>query len=245
MHWHWQNLNERRAGADGRHPKSVPWHGRAWLYLAELISLRLEWHLWSRSCGVSVSIENELKLHLAFPPVSLWFSVEAPMFWRKYGEGRELRLDVHDWAIWWSLWTDTSGWSSKTPRYRHGAFHILDFLLGRHRYSSRPLACEWIEVPMPERTYYGVAQLEEASWDRARWFAKRLLRVEVKMLPGEQVPHPGKGENSWDCGEDATYSITMPAASIEDGIAGLVGSVLRSRRRHGGRGWRPEAQAAE
>ncbi len=242
MRWHWQNLNERRAGADGRHPKGAPWHGRAWLHIAGRIALRLEWNLWSRSCGVSVSVEDELKLHFALPPISFWFAIEAPIFWRKYGEGREFSLNVHDWTIWWNFWTDNMGWSSKTPRYRHGAFHILDFLFGRHRYSSRPLACEWVEVPMPERTYYGAAQIEEASWSRACWFAKRLLRVEVKMLPGEQLPHPGKGENSWDCGEDATYGITMPAGSIEDGIAGLVGSVLRSRRRYGGRGWRPAAE---
>jgi len=241
MHWNWQNLNERRTGQDGKTPLGLPWYGRAWMHFANRVALRFEWHLRSWSCGISAEVDQELKLHFALPPFSFWFTIEAPIFSRKYGKGRELRVSIHDWSLWWNFWTDNMGWSSKTPRYRNGAFHLIDFLFGRTRYEERPLACEWIEVPMPERTYYGAAQLQEATWRRARWFPRRLTRAELKMLPGEQVPHPGKGENSWDCGEDEIFSMTTPADSIEDGIARLVGSVLRSRRRHGGRGWRPQS----
>lgn len=244
MHFHWQNLNEGRTGADGKTPLGLPWHGRAWLYLASKFALHLEWHLWRWSCGASVSVDDELKLHLAIPPASFWFSVEAPIFSRRYGEGRELRLNVHDWAVWWNLWTDTSGWSSKTPWYRNGCLHIDDLFLGKVTYSTRKLdECE-VEVPMPERCYRGRAVLEEATWKRPRWFAKKLVRVNIEMLKGEQVPFPGKGENSWDCGEDAAYGFGGPARSIEAGVAMMVESVLMSRRRHGGRGWRPETKAA-
>lgn len=241
MRWNWQNLNERRADSDGRQPKGLPWHGRAWLHLADRLRFRFEWHLLSRSCGVSVEVDEELKMHFAVPPCSFWFSVEAPRFSRKYGEGRELRLDVHDWALWWNVWTDTNGWSSKTPRYRNGSFHVLDFLLGKHKHSERSLEECDVEVPMPERCYHGKAVLSEATWKRARWFPRRLIRVDIKMHEGEQVPFPGKGENSWDCGEDASYGFCCPARSVEVGVAKLVESVLTSRRRHGGRGWRPQA----
>lgn len=58
------------------------------------------------------------------------------------------------------------------------------------------------------------------------------------MLDGEQIPVPGKGENSWDCGEDATYAFSCMADSVEDGIASLVRSILVRRRKYGGRNWR-------
>src|SRR5690606_38230523 len=72
------------------------------------------------------------------------------------------------------------------------------------------------------------------TWSRPRWFPKMVKRIEIEM--GEPIPHQGKGENSWDCGVDGTYSYTAPAESIADGVGGLVGSVLSTRIRYGG--WR-------
>jgi hypothetical protein len=57
----------------------------------------------------------------------------------------------------------------------------------------------------------------------------------------DPVPFPGKGENSWDCGEDATHGYYGPAASIEDAVGNLVTSTLKRRRKYGGRDWKPEA----
>src|SRR5690606_25314615 len=80
----------------------------------------------------------------------------------------------------------------------------------------------------------GKASLYISTWKRPRWpFATRIRRVQIDMDKDEQIPVMGKGENSWDCGEDATYGITVAADTIEAGVAKLVESILRSRRRYG------------
>lgn len=244
--FHWQNLNERRRGMDGRAPVGVPWHGRAWLHFDRNES-HVEWVIGGLSAHLGIRFNSEgILLSLAVPLFSLYFGLNGPSFWRDYKKGdREIRVSVHDWAIWWNFWTDPHSWGSSTPRYRNGSFHFLDFLLGRHRYTDRDLSFRWVEVPMPERTYYGCARLHESTWKRPRWFPRRLVRVEIEMLPGEHVPFPGKGENSWDCGEDATFGISCKATTIDEGIAHLVKSALESRTRHGGHQWRPESEAAQ
>ncbi len=247
MHFHWQNLNERRRGADGKQPRGFPHHGRAFLHWGSNADAHIEWALGGHHVGFSFRADDEGWHFMAgLPFVACFFGISAPMFRRHYERGdRELALRFHDWAMWWNVWTSAHEWHSRTPKYRNGSLHFLDVLLGKTKYATRPLEWRWIRVPMPERTYYGAACLEEASWSRPRWPTRRIIRCEINMLPGEQVPHPGKGENSWDCGEDATFGLTTPAQSIDDGIAQLVGAVLRSRTRHGGHEWAPESKAPD
>lgn len=245
--WHWSPENDRPRGADGKRPRVFPWHGRAWLHWrGGNDSAYVEWSFGRFKFSLSFSHDEEgLHWCIQVPLVSLFFGIEATRLARHYKRGeRELSLRVHDWAIWWTLWSTSTSWNSKTPRWRDGCFHIDNFLLGKARYSERPLEYRFVEVPMPERAYIGCARLEEATWSRARWFARRLIRCEIKMLDGEQVPVPGKGENSWDCGEDAIFGSTVPARNIAEAVGELTGSALRTRARHGGQQWRPETKAA-
>jgi hypothetical protein len=53
------------------------------------------------------------------------------------------------------------------------------------------------------------------------------------------VPVPGKGENSWDCGEDALYSLSTTAATIDEAIEKFKASVMKTRERYGGKDWMP------
>jgi hypothetical protein len=68
-----------------------------------------------------------------------------------------------------------------------------------------------------------------------------LRRIRAKITPDTPIPFPGKGENSWDCGEDATHSMTCNATNEQEAVAKLVASVLNDRYRHGGKNWRPAA----
>lgn len=155
----------------------------------------------------------------------------------------EIDLRWHDGSLWWSLWHPTMEWSSRTPKWRHGSFSPADWLLGKPVYTRRDLSTEAVEVPMPERLYGATVQLYEATWRRPRWpFAvrNRLATIEV---PGG-IPQPGKGENSWDCGEDATYSLSCEARTPAQAVGRMVATVLTSRRNYGGRNWRPEGARA-
>lgn len=154
--------------------------------------------------------------------------------------GREFSVSFHDHAVFWSLGADDMGWDAQTPEWRQGAWHPLGFF---RRQGEVELVDEReVLVPMPERSYRAKARLERTHWgfDKApRRFDRVERHVTIEMLDGEQIPFPGKGENSWDCGDDATFSLSCRANTIEDGVGRLVASVLRSRRRHGGANWAP------
>lgn len=144
----------------------------------------------------------------------------------------------------WNLWTPDSMWSSKTPRWRNGHFHWADVVLGRVDYTDRTIDTVDVIVPMPEGTYAGTVKVFESTWRRRRFpFLSMSMRRTTVDVP-EGVPHPGKGENAWDCGEDATYSLTSPATTPSEAVGVLVASVLERRQRYGGKNWRPEAHTA-
>jgi len=130
-------------------------------------------------------------------------------------------------------------WSREKHGRRQGAFHPIDFIFGRTTYSEIPISDHKVEIPMPEAVYPATVRLVEAQWRRPRWpfVWYRVRRAEV--TPDKGIPFPGKGENSWDCGEDATYSLTCVASTVEESIGKMVESVMRSRLRHGGPKWRP------
>lgn len=152
----------------------------------------------------------------------------------------KLAWSVHDWAIWWNAWRDNGSWDSSVPYWRNGCFHIDDFFLGKAKYSQRTLSQQTVKIAMPEGSYDATVAIDERSWKRPRWFVKRLVGSDVKIPKG--IPFPGKGENSWDCGQDAVFGQSNSADTVEKAVASVVESVLRSRRRYGGSiGWAPKA----
>lgn len=250
MRLHGQTLDR-----DGR--GSYLKHGRWWWG-----AFRCEW-AWKleakaglRACLGDGDSDRELSVWLSTPFVSVYPSVELPRWfcerllpyrwaeWKgerhKITEAREVEVRW-DGTLWWSLWQSPHAWSAKTPRWRHGAFHPDDFLFGRARYSTEILEEVRAEIPMPEGIYMATVELVEASWKRPRWpFSKRLRRANVK--PDKPIPVPGKGENSWDCGEDAIWESCMPARTVHEAVGAMVESAYRSRLNYGGRQWRPEAK---
>jgi len=249
----YQNLNERpRSRVDGKWrpaPTGLPTRGRAsWSPDDESRTrLGVEWNLPSARLALGLTLDSggdhDALLHLGLPPVDLYLSAEH-RFLRGLTDGRrELSLHLHDWAAWWCVWVDGHSWSRSTPRWRQGSFHYLDALLGDYEHSERPLVERDVEVHMPEGKYAGHCLITEGTWRRKRWpFARRVVRAKIEMT--EPVPVPGKGENSWDCGQDAIHGSTFPAASVAEAVGKFVGDVLRTRERYGGPNWRPEAEKA-
>lgn len=245
MRFNWQNLNEDREG----NVKGWPYHGRSWLNIGDRTTIRFEWHLWRRSAAAEISLdgsESEAKLHMALLPVSLWFAISTPALRqvaeklirpKSYGE-RAIGIRFFDWTLWWQVWMPDNESSSTDPRWRRGSFDVRRFLLGNEVVTRRVLEGRAIVVPMPERSYRGKAALLEITRKRPRWFAEHYRAVDTKMDDGEQVPIPGKGENGWDCGNDATFASYTPADSIEEAIGKFVTSTLRTRQRRGG-DWNP------
>lgn len=241
MRWHWQNLNEtgKRGGALRE--------GRGWLHFSDYDgpTLGVSWQVPTRFLKVGLDIgggggEYDLSVTFACGLFALWLHLERvlPRSWRPSGE-KETSVWLMDWAIYWKVWVDPWSWSKSTPRWRDGSFHPLDFFLGRWQYETMPVSETRVVVPMPEGDYPASVQMFVSTWKRPRWpWPTRMLRATI--TPDRPIPHPGKGENAWDVGDDATHSMTCPAQTPQAAAMELRDSVMRSRERYGGRDWRPE-----
>lgn len=252
-----------RSSFEGERGYEKGFHGRVSAHVCDagervLATARVEYHAPTNHFGARVSLGHDdepMKASLQLLAAGVYLSADHALIRRlrqtvcdafpdkvsKYS-GRELSLSVHDTAVWWCVGADDMGWSSNTPRWMKGSWHPLGF----HMRQGEPELVEEREVlvPMSERSYRAVARLTTARWGFTklpRYFDRIGRSVNIEMLDGEQIPCPGKGENSWDCGEDATFSMSATGDTIEDGIGRLVASVLRSRRRYGGPAWVPEA----
>jgi hypothetical protein len=150
---------------------------------------------------------------------------------------------IHDGAIWWEFWHTLNSWDCSTPVWRKGCWYPLDTFLGKQKYSKREFDSKDIEIPMPEKPYSAKAIFEECTWKRPLWFAKRIIRVDIDIPDG--IPVPGKGENDWDCGEDAIYRSSLPANTVAEAIGKVVESAMRQRIKYGGMNWRPSKEGAQ
>ena len=225
MHLHFVNDNQKHIGK-----KTVyGWPSSGRLYWGKFC---FSYSLFASFCDVGFDISDEdLTMKIGIPYiVSLWLSTELIR-----GQGhKELSLKIHDWSIWWNLWTSSMEWSSQTPRWRNGCFHILDFLFGKNKYVREIIEERDVQIPMPEGNYDAHIKFCKDVWKRSRGFSKTILRIDADIPKG--IPHAGKGENSWDCGDDATFGMCCTANSIVEGVGEIVKSCLKTRVRCGG--WR-------
>lgn len=235
------------------------WHGRASLHLhgRKNTSFRLEWvvgDLWNLSFSMALrsDYENTLTWHVCVPLLSLYCGVEGPQWLRnlarwlcrheKYEHEmqREISLRVFDNKVWFTLWMNPDSWSSKEPRWRRFTFDPESIVFGAKRYSEENARTMQVLVPMPEGAYPATLTMFDGVW-RDRFRRLVIARAQVDIPGG--IPFEGKGENSWDCGEDATYGMTTPAELPEEAIAAVVKSVMRERRKHSSGGLMAEYPA--
>lgn len=233
---------------------------------------RASWKLGDFSCGIGLSIEttegNEATFHLALPWLfSIWLTHSVPRWLirvllpvQSEGEGytlyndREIRVTVHHGALWWHLWMHPmgglDGYGGKRPRWRDGNFDPLDFLFGTYKSETETLIEPFdVSVPMPEGVYPAKLKQEEHRVKRRRWprwpFNRTWVSWDFEIDCG--IPYYGKGENSWDCGDDGTFGLhfsVKQARTAPEAIGYLVGTVLRSRDRYGPKSlkWRCSAE---
>ena len=254
--WQWQNLDEEKGIKVG----SGFFHGRAWFHLFSCKGpkLRVEWTFLHRSRHCSVTFtsfgsKEDIGVSLCIPCLfGIYLHTSfLPRKWDRFiGFGQERAIYGYDTgvsifggAIRFKWWRDDVGqdWNSKDTFWNRKEFDFnpANFFLGHDKHSSRDIKRVPVVVSMPERNYEGTVRIFESTWKRPRWpFARRMIRTELEMKEG--IPHPGKGENSWDCGEDCTYGMTAPCKTEYEAIAQMVESVMRDRRRYGGSvNWEP------
>ena len=257
----WQNLNEGPTGE----PAGPPTYGRAYVHPTgdEKTTARVEWKL-GLGAGLRLALnvdsgDGEVLLSVGVGVAALYLAVEARALRvalmhklglrRPYsglggpgflGVEREVSVRFHDASFWWRAWSDPDEWREGTPRWREGNLNLDRLLRGRDEVKRRELERSEVYVPMPEGPYKATATLEEVRVERPRWPTEVSYAVTLALPDDTGIPVPGKGENSWDCGEDAILQTTVCTRSVAEAVGELVGSVLARRERHGGKNWRPE-----
>lgn len=82
----------------------------------------------------------------------------------------------------------------------------------------------------PDKEYKLVVKRDNYITHYSRWFDKKWHRWDVGCEEG--VNHPGKGTASYNCGEDATYSISFgfgQVSSEQEAVKSFIQSVTKTR----------------
>jgi hypothetical protein len=260
VHFHWHD-EQKYAREHGHYRQGWKW-GRAWLDFhsgRRHREVRFEWVLFPRissdlgvRLGASIGLgsqgsEDGFTAHVQLGFASLYFGLDGFLPGLDGYEDKEVSVSWFARALHWNLWTPTDSWDSKTPKWRNGTFDPTDFLLGPTRCTEEEIRPpESVLVPMPEGVYPGVVKFERRTWKRPRWpwVSHSRESAWIDMADGRGVPVPGKGENSWDCGEDAICGTGADEPTPEAAIASVVKAALKARRRHGGANWLPAGSTA-
>lgn len=227
-------------------------HGlRVWWHLKSprhrCIAVEVGW--WHRFCHIGIDCDDDgWNLSLAFPPLFFHLSLEGFPLWRPQRkhvfnwetpprevwlpERRECRIAFHDWTLWLQPWSKWGEWCAADPWWVRGvSFNLRDFALGRPRYTCDALGPPLhVRIPMPEGEYAAVLTPQRQTWTRPRWF--RHVRDSFDISIPNGIPFAGKGENSWDCGDDGLFGMSADG-TVEQAIEAVRGTVLRSRQRYG------------
>ncbi len=225
----------------------IPIAGRFWLHFFAW-QFCIEWNLWSKSCRLGIDVgesgdDYDLTFCACLPPVAFYFCVQIPWGHRLHkwlpAQSRECYVAIHNWTLWINPWSKWGEWNRRDPWYVRGlTFHIDDFLLGDRKHTVADIGQpQRIAIALDGHSYLGTATFKRRTWKRHRWFALVREECEIEMDAGHGLPRAGKGENSWDCGDDAVcgWGIEGPPtqATVDAAIAKGINTCLDYRKRYG------------
>ncbi len=210
------------------------------LEVSRTYNFGLGWNFKKEESDVSVSF-------YLFKLFSIWFTLNSKRFkYRTEPIETGFVWDIKQHVITIKLLSQRT-WDSSKDAVIDKYWDYRDWLFGRaiysesHHNSNLGMKTEGV-MKMPEGNYKMRFDFYTSYWHRPRSpFVKSLDRVEI--TPEKPVPTPGKGENSWDMGEDATHGSTMPlnGRTIDELIADFKKSTMERRERYGGKNWLPKS----
>lgn len=241
---------------------------RKWWHFGNSKSISIEWAGFSSHPSIYLRVdgdEQEVTFHIAFF-VGIWISFERfipKSFYPTYAskthgrlpEEREISLSFHGGSFWWNFWVSEE-WSSwtKNKTWRKGCWHILDRIKGKHKCQRTEVERQQFVLPFLEGNYNVEVIKNERKDTWQRWPMKKSTTWEVKpgyykdgLFIEKPIPVDGKGENSWDCDEDATYAISFPGYPYKkeiktayDAALYFWHSMMKDRERYGSAKWVPK-----
>lgn len=200
---------------------SVPWLVQAQVKLAAPRGWIAPWVLDARETGFTLG-------GFRWAEVRLLHEDDA-CGQRTYLLAKEKRGEGRSYAGRWALWEGV--------RLRWPAAKIGKVILGKREYRTEMVDGGTARVPMPEGVYLATWERKRAVWTRAHvpWTIREREHVDLTLPVG--IPVPGKGENSWDCGDDGVYGVS--ARTLSEAVGNAVGSAMRQREQYGGLEWVP------
>lgn len=141
----------------------------------------------------------------------------------------------------WEFWAREHASSRSDPWWMSQYVTWRRLFFGNEKVDHEVIDTGTCVVPMPEKNYPATWEITHYTRAHPKLLgrARDLIlgprnNYRVKVEPGAPIPVPGKGENSWDCGDDAMYSTSIGGRDVEKCIAAVVEGALNTRRRHGG-----------
>lgn len=199
------------------------------------------------TCSPSIGMtfdggDDDVRFHVSLG-IAIYLSCEGiiPRLWLPRRE-REVKVSFHNWGLHWSLWMPPDEWNAGESKLRRSHIYFDRILFGKHKCEFRHLTTEQHLVSFVEGTYRVTIHKKERVDSWPRWFTKRSIAYEA--IPERPIPVEGKGENSWDCDENATHSMYFPARGVKDCFEAALyfeASMKRDRKRRGGSRWVPKA----
>jgi len=219
--------------------------GKGWVLQLEFGKLSWAWaHVeWGEQYVEGVKMTFGLRW-------GVWFGLEVP--WgvrRRFGRywpqnTREVGIQYNDGRLRLDLFTSPWGdhrfkhrWYSAFWNHNELTLFNTKWIVGRDRYevavTSDP---QLVMAHLDGREYPLRVTRQRRTWrNRVRTITSEAWEIEVP--DGAPVAQfAGKGENSWDCDEDAIYGMFAPYPKYErpsDAAWAYVEAVIRNRRRYG------------
>lgn len=260
MYTWFQNLNEAQTRLFHFRGSVGAKYNRIWFRyeICSGPSIRLKYqHGEAGDSGSTVSIGLFfITLYLSFSlPDNWYFKRKCIATWENpqrefyLTEGREYGFYFFEWAFVWHFHAKVMESSSSDPWWMH-AYICLDELI----FGKWELICD--EMSRAENEFFKIGN-KEFKMDSIQWMRNRRFRqfipysfyhqiwYSVKMEIKDPPLHSGKGENSWDCGDDGSYGLSCPwegeipgwrnlGVNTKNAVALYVDSVNKTTKRYGG-----------
>jgi len=220
---------------------------RCWLHWGETC-WNYEGYLFKNAHQNSIGValggeENDFTINLGIKNLfNFYFGVEN-LFPRKLMDKlfeyttRRYGISLFEEYISVEFHRDDMGYSKGWKGY-HKMIDWKSILFGKQTYQKDDLTELRGYIEMPEGKYWSTVKVFKSAWTRKR-FAKPITMLRFDITPDIPIPEPGKGENSWDIDDDALYSITLAADSVDDALIKVAESVVRTRTKRAGANWKP------
>ena len=210
-------------------------------------SFRIECDMFS-PFGIQVKVtreEDDLNLALGFFIGCLY--IHFGHFCRMLGwrADRSWGFSVFEGAIHITIGAEANGWSDDQPKWRDIYVNIRDVVFGPATRHEEVIEERDEILYMPEKNYTAHVKLVREWWTRPRLWYRLYDQMSCDVSVDGGVPIPGKGENSWDCGDDATFSMFFRnCSSIDMAVDRFRDDAFQTRASRGGRGWQPKEVTA-